>query len=131
MLLERPGEIITREEMRARLWPAETFVDFDHGLKSAIRRLRDALGDSAEGPTFVETSNVEVTGYISCATSTGRTDEQRKRIRTPRDGGGGSDFGIGNRSRGPRTISCQQELEVEGGYCAHGLHYPGRGGAVV
>ena len=55
MLLERPGEIITRDEMRARLWPAETFVDFDHGLNSAIRRLRDALGDSAESPTFVET----------------------------------------------------------------------------
>src|SRR5271169_3012198 len=55
MLLERPGEIITRDEMRVRLWPAETFVDFDHGLNSAIRRLRDALGDSAESPTFVET----------------------------------------------------------------------------
>ena len=55
MLLERPGEIITRDEMQARLWPAETFVDFDHGLNSAIRRLRDALGDSAESPTFVET----------------------------------------------------------------------------
>ena len=55
MLLERPGEIITRDEMRARLWPAETFVDFDHGLNSAVRRLRDALGDSAESPTFVET----------------------------------------------------------------------------
>ena len=55
MLLERPGEIITRDEMRARLWPAETFVDFDHGLNSAIRRLRDALGDSAESPAYVET----------------------------------------------------------------------------
>jgi DNA-binding winged helix-turn-helix (wHTH) protein/Tol biopolymer transport system component len=55
MLLERPGEIITRDEMQARLWSAETFVDFDHGLNSAIRRLRDALGDSAEEPTFVET----------------------------------------------------------------------------
>jgi DNA-binding winged helix-turn-helix (wHTH) protein/Tol biopolymer transport system component len=55
MLLERPGEIVTRDEMRARLWPAETFVDFDHSIKSAIRRLRDALGDSAESPTFIET----------------------------------------------------------------------------
>jgi hypothetical protein len=55
MLLERPGEVITRDEMQARLWPAETFVDFDHGLNSAIRRLRDALGDTAENPTFVET----------------------------------------------------------------------------
>ena len=55
MLLERPGEIVTREELRARLWSANTFVDFDHGLNSAIRRLRDALGDSAENPSFVET----------------------------------------------------------------------------
>src|SRR6266705_880264 len=55
MLLERPGEIVTREELRARLWSADTFVDFDHGLNSAIRRLRDALGDSAENPSLVET----------------------------------------------------------------------------
>ena len=55
MLLECPGEVITRDQMRARLWPAETFVDVDHGLNSAIRRVRDALGDSAESPTFIET----------------------------------------------------------------------------
>jgi DNA-binding winged helix-turn-helix (wHTH) protein/Tol biopolymer transport system component len=54
-LLERPGDVVTREELRDRLWPADTFVDFDHGLNAAIRRLRDALGDSAENPTFVET----------------------------------------------------------------------------
>ena len=55
LLLERPGEVISREEVRNRLWPADTFVDFDHSLNAAIRRLRDALGDSAENPTFVET----------------------------------------------------------------------------
>jgi len=55
MLLERPGEIVTREELRRRLWPADTFVDFDHGLNAAVKRLRDALGDSAENPRFVET----------------------------------------------------------------------------
>jgi TolB-like protein/Tfp pilus assembly protein PilF len=55
MLLKRPGEIVTREEVRDRLWPAETFVDFDHGLNSAIQRLRVALRDSAEKPDFVET----------------------------------------------------------------------------
>lgn len=54
-LLERPGEVVTREDLRNRLWPADTFVDFDHSLNAAIRRLRDALGDSAEKPTFVET----------------------------------------------------------------------------
>jgi Tol biopolymer transport system component/DNA-binding winged helix-turn-helix (wHTH) protein len=54
-LLEKPGEVVTREELRAKLWPADTFVDFDHGLNAAIKRLRDALGDSAENPRFVET----------------------------------------------------------------------------
>jgi len=54
-LLGRPGQIVTREELRKRLWPADTYVDFDHSLNAAIRRLRDALGDSAENPTFVET----------------------------------------------------------------------------
>lgn len=55
MMLERPGEVLTREELRQALWPGETFVDFDHGLNNAINRLREALGDSAENPRFVET----------------------------------------------------------------------------
>ncbi len=55
MLVEHSGEVVTREELRNRLWPADTFVDFDHGLNAAIKRLRDALGDSAENPRFVET----------------------------------------------------------------------------
>ena len=55
MLLEHPGEVVTREELRNKLWPADTFVDFDHGLNAAVKRLRDALGDSAESPHFVET----------------------------------------------------------------------------
>ena len=55
MLLEHPGELVTREQLHQNLWPADTFVDFDVGLNSAIKRLRDALGDSAESPRFVET----------------------------------------------------------------------------
>jgi len=55
MLLERPGELVTREELREKLWPTNTFVDFDHGLNNAVNRLREALGDSAESPHFVET----------------------------------------------------------------------------
>jgi TolB-like protein/DNA-binding winged helix-turn-helix (wHTH) protein/tetratricopeptide (TPR) repeat protein len=55
MLLEHPGELVTREQLHQKLWPADTFVDFDVGLNSAIKRLRDALGDSAEDPRFVET----------------------------------------------------------------------------
>lgn len=54
-LLERPGELVTREELHRRLWPSDTFVDFEHGLNAAVRRLRTALGDSAEAPRFVET----------------------------------------------------------------------------
>jgi TolB-like protein/DNA-binding winged helix-turn-helix (wHTH) protein/Flp pilus assembly protein TadD len=55
MLLEHPGEVVTREELQKKLWPADTFVDFDHGLNKAISKIREALGDSAESPRFVET----------------------------------------------------------------------------
>src|SRR5436305_4713741 len=55
MLLLRPREVVTRDELRHHLWQADTFVDFDHGLNSAINRLREALGDSAENPRFIET----------------------------------------------------------------------------
>jgi TolB-like protein/DNA-binding winged helix-turn-helix (wHTH) protein/Flp pilus assembly protein TadD len=55
MLLERPGEIITRDELRNRLWQTDTFVDFDHGLNNAVLRLREVLGDSSDNPRFVET----------------------------------------------------------------------------
>ena len=54
-LLEHPGEVVTREELRLKLWPADTFVDFDTGLNSAIKKLRDALSDSAEQPRYIET----------------------------------------------------------------------------
>jgi len=55
ILLERPGETVTRDELQRRLWPADTFVDFDHSLNSAIKKLREALGDQAENPRFIET----------------------------------------------------------------------------
>jgi TolB-like protein/DNA-binding winged helix-turn-helix (wHTH) protein/Flp pilus assembly protein TadD len=55
LLLEHPGEVVTREELQKKLWPADTFVDFDHGLNKAINKLRESLGDSAESPRFVET----------------------------------------------------------------------------
>ncbi|HEY4840755.1 MAG TPA: winged helix-turn-helix domain-containing protein [Terriglobales bacterium] len=61
LLLSRPNEVITREEFRQTLWPGDVFVDFDLGIRSAIKRLRDALGDSAENPIFVET--VDRRGY--------------------------------------------------------------------
>jgi TolB-like protein/DNA-binding winged helix-turn-helix (wHTH) protein/Tfp pilus assembly protein PilF len=55
MLLDHPGEVVTREELQKKLWPADTFVDFDHGLNKAVNKIREALGDSAESPRFVET----------------------------------------------------------------------------
>src|SRR5258706_2093747 len=55
MLLERPSDMVTREELRQKLWPADTFVDFDNGLNTAIKKLRDTLGDSADSPRFIET----------------------------------------------------------------------------
>jgi TolB-like protein/DNA-binding winged helix-turn-helix (wHTH) protein/Tfp pilus assembly protein PilF len=55
MLLERPGQVVTREELQARIWPADTYVGFDEGLNTAIRKLRIAFGDSADNPRFIET----------------------------------------------------------------------------
>ena len=55
VLLENPGQVVTRDELRTRLWPADTFVDFDHSLHNAIARLREALGDSSGSPRFIET----------------------------------------------------------------------------
>src|SRR5262245_50079655 len=55
MMLQRPGDVITRDELRERLWPQGTFVDFEHSLNAAIKRLRNALGDDADNPRFVET----------------------------------------------------------------------------
>jgi len=55
MLLEHVGEVVTREELQTKLWPADTIVDFDHGLNKAINKIRKALGDSAENPRFIET----------------------------------------------------------------------------
>jgi cholera toxin transcriptional activator len=55
LLLERPSEVVTREELRQKLWPADTFVDFDHSLNTVINKLREALSDSAANPRFIET----------------------------------------------------------------------------
>ena len=65
-LLQRPGEVVTREELREELWPADTYVDFDHGLNSAVARLRESLRDSADKPRFVET--ISKRGYRFIAT---------------------------------------------------------------
>jgi len=66
MLLDRAGDVVTREEIRDRLWPDGTFVDFEHSMNAAIKRLRAALGDTAESPRFVETMHRR--GYRFIAT---------------------------------------------------------------
>ncbi len=71
-LLEHPGELITREELAGRLWAAGTFVDFDRGLNKAINHLREALGDSAEQPHFIETLPRKGYRFIAPVTCTGR-----------------------------------------------------------
>ncbi|HWY68909.1 MAG TPA: winged helix-turn-helix domain-containing protein [Terriglobales bacterium] len=75
MLLERPGKIVTREELRERLWPADTFVDFDHSINAATKRLRDALQDSAENPRFVETLSRRGYRFIAPVNSCVATSE--------------------------------------------------------
>jgi DNA-binding winged helix-turn-helix (wHTH) protein len=55
VLIERPGEVLTREELQQRLWSSDVVVDFDHGLNKSVQKLRDALGDSATSPRYIET----------------------------------------------------------------------------
>ena len=78
-LLERPGELITREELTSRLWPAGTFVDFDRGLNKAVNHLRDALSDSAEHPHFIETLPRKGYRFIAPVTQDAQDSEQRAR----------------------------------------------------
>ena len=75
LLLERVGDVVTREELRQRLWPADTFVDFDHSLGTAIAKLRQALGDSAQNPRFVETVSGRGYRFIAPVTAAGPAPE--------------------------------------------------------
>jgi Tol biopolymer transport system component/DNA-binding winged helix-turn-helix (wHTH) protein len=70
LLLRNPGQSVTREELRQNLWPVDTFVDFDHGLNSAVARLREALGDAAEKPRYVETVAKRGYRFIGAVSST-------------------------------------------------------------
>src|SRR5436309_9838272 len=72
MLLEHPGEIVTRDELRQTIWPADTFVDFEQGLYNAVRRLRDALKDSADKPHFIETLSRRGYRFIGTINATAR-----------------------------------------------------------
>ena len=91
MLLEKPGDLVTREELRLRLWP-QTVVDFDHGLNKAINKVRDALGDSAESPRFIQTVSRRGYRFLADVTevSTGQADATQGDI-DPGDSGARGD----------------------------------------
>jgi len=96
-LLERRGELVTREELHQRLWPDNTFVDFDHNLNNAVNKLREALNDSAEKPRFIETiprkgyrfiSKLEVVSTESIQESSAETDVAEEVSSAPNNGSG-------------------------------------------
>src|ERR1700758_3661018 len=77
ILVEHAGELVTREQLRQRLWPSDTFVDFDHSLNTAVMKLREALGDSADRPLYIET--IPKKGYRFLA-PVSQSGEERKEI---------------------------------------------------
>jgi cholera toxin transcriptional activator len=74
LLIDRPGEVITRDELRQKLWPSDTFVDFDHSLNTAVNKVREALGDSASSPRYVETLARRGYRFIAPVQSDAQTD---------------------------------------------------------
>ena len=78
ILLEHPGELVSREELQRQVWPADTFVDFEKGLNNAVKKLRDALGDSAEQPRFIETQarrGYRFVGSVTATNGAGRKED--------------------------------------------------------
>ena len=113
VLLAHPGEVVTREQICQKLWPADTFVDWELGLNSAVKKLRDALGDSAENPRFIET--LQRHGYrlivpvVSVENFAGLPDPQQKQEATfpsdqPRMAAGGLAPGMGTIAEGQKRI---------------------------
>jgi len=82
VLLRRPGEVVTREELRTQIWPEDTFVDFDNSLDTAINKLREALGDSAESPRFIETLPRRGYRFLVPVTGDGQAAKSDSRART-------------------------------------------------
>jgi TolB-like protein/DNA-binding winged helix-turn-helix (wHTH) protein len=84
VLLEHPGKIVTREELQRRIWPSDTFVDFDTGLYNAIKRLREALGDSADTPRFIETLSRRGYRFIAAVGGNGDALAQVPTLEAPK-----------------------------------------------
>lgn len=80
ILIESPGEIVTREQLRQRLWPSDVFIDFDHGLNKSIQKLRDALSDSADSPRYIETIPRVGYRFIAPVTSSTRSRQPQSAI---------------------------------------------------
>src|SRR5687767_3317472 len=83
MMLERPGSVVTRDELRRRLWPDGTFVDFEHSLNAAVKRLRAALGDDADNPRFVETLPRRGYRFIASVETDGQAVRNLHVVRMP------------------------------------------------
>lgn len=96
LLLERAGDVVTREELRQKLWPADTFVDFDHSLNTAVNKLRETLGDSASSPRYIETMARRGYRFIAAV----QTDAAQS--------GGAENSSAGN----PPAVQLHPELEV-------------------
>ncbi len=123
MLVERSGELVTREEIKKKLWPNDTVVEFDHSIHAAINRLRQALGDSAESPRYVET--VARRGYrlmvsVECLESTPADGAARAEIPSRDDGAAATSLGAPAGLTG-RTVSHYRVLEI------HRRRWHGRG----
>jgi DNA-binding winged helix-turn-helix (wHTH) protein len=112
VLLQRPGEVVTREELRSQNWPPDTFVDFDNSLNTAINKLREALGDSADSPRFIET--LPRRGYRFVAPVTGADGTTR-----------GASAGVPAWSRS-RKIVAAAEIAVLAAVIAGGLLWRAR-----
>jgi len=97
LLLERPGDVVAREELRQKLWPADTFVDFDTGLNSAIKKLRDVLGDSAEDPRYIETLPRRGYRFVAPVNGSAGQGEREKALLVPQEPESHAPAGLGRR----------------------------------
>jgi len=109
LLLEKPGQLVTREEFRQKLWPADTFVEYDQGLNAAVNRLRDALGDSAEKPRYIETLPRRGYRFVGQAEVASNNHEESQ------PGPGSSSFRPGDRPPAPEPPSASARQAGETG----------------
>jgi cholera toxin transcriptional activator len=107
MLLERPGDLVTREEISRGLWPDDTFVDSDHGVNSALNRIREALGDSASNPRFVETLARRGYRFIAPVEKIGLPDKEPAETASPEPGAGSETASV-------ETPSAPERLVLQG-----------------